>query len=312
MKRSLALPLLLAASFAASLAVGSYPVNLLRPSPLGRAVLLDIRLPRALMAVSAGVALGVSGLILQSVFRNPLVDTYILGVNSGVALGAALGYAFLPALGVPPLAMLFGVAAAAAAYAMARVGGRVTPVTLVLAGIIVSSLLSAMLSIVELLLDTRGLSALVVWLMGSLSSTTWRVAALSLPAVLLLAATAYSLSYRFDLAAMGEDSEALGVNLQAVRGLAVLLSSAMVALVVSFTGIIGWVGLIVPHLARMTVGPSHGEALPAAAAYGAVLMLVADTAVRLSPVEVPVGVATTLAGVPFFAYLLRKTGGGWA
>ena len=310
MKRLL-LAALPAAAFIASLLVGSYPVNPLSPGPLGYTIIVEVRLPRTLMAVSAGIALGVSGLILQSVYRNPLVDTYILGVNSGVALGAAIGYAYLPLLGVPPMALAFGLAAMALTLLIAGAAGRTSPVTLVLAGILVSSLLSAALSVVELLLNPRGLAALVVWLMGSLSGATWEQAAISLPAVSVLAAAAYAASYRLDVAAMGGEEEALGVDLARTRAAAAALASLMAALVVSFTGIIGWVGLIVPHIARMSVGPRHSSAIPAAASYGAALMLVADSVARLFPVDMPVGVLTTLAGVPFFAYLLAKTGGGW-
>lgn len=304
--------LLVAAAFAASLATGSYPVNLLSPDRTGAVVLLEIRLPRSLMAVSAGVALGLSGLVLQSVFKNPLVDTYILGVNSGVALGAAVGFMFLPAVLAPLPAFLLGVAAATASYLLARVGGKLSPVALVLSGIIVSSMLSALLSIAELLLDARGLSALVVWLMGSLAGTTWRQVELSLPLVSLLAALVYLFGYRLDVVSLGEEARALGVDVAAARGAAIAVSALMASVVVSFTGVIGWVGLIVPHLARMSVGPRHRDSVPVAAAYGAALMLAADSAVRLAPVEVPVGVATTLVGVPFFAYLLRRTSGGWA
>ena len=291
--------------------VGSYPTNPLHLDKLARAVIWEIRLPRTLMAVSAGIALSLGGMTLQAVFRNPLVDTYILGVASGVAFGAALAVSFLPSL-MTPLALIFGLLAVSLAYSLARVNGRVSTVSLILGGIIVTALFSALLSLLELLLPSESLSGLVVWLMGSLASSTWERVIYSLPGVLLIGLLVYLLRWKLNAMSLGDEAEILGVNVSLWRGIFVFLSALLASLVISFTGIIGWVGLIVPHTARMLVGPEHSKLIPATISVGITVMVLADVIVRLLPGDVPVGIITTLVGVPFFAYLLRKTGGGWS
>jgi iron complex transport system permease protein len=310
--KKLGLLVLPVASVLLGVFVGSYPTNPLHLDPLAKAVIWEIRLPRTLMAVSAGIALSLGGMTLQAVFRNPLVDTYILGVASGVAFGAALAVAFLPLVGVPPLALTFGLLAVFFAYSLARVNGRVSTVSLVLGGIIVTVLFSALLSLLELLLTSESLSGLVVWLMGSLSSSTWGEVWYSLPGVVAIAVLLYILRWKLNAMSLGEEAELLGVNVSLWRGIFVFLSALMASLVISLTGIIGWVGLIVPHTARMLVGPEHSRLIPATISIGITAMVVADVIVRLLPGDVPVGIVTTLVGVPFFAYLLRKTGGGWS
>ena len=292
--------------------VGSYPTNPLHLTEGAVKIIWDIRLPRTLMGVSAGIALSLGGMTLQAVFRNPLVDTYILGVSSGVALGAAMAVAFLPLAGVAPLALLFGLLAVFLAYWMARINGRVSTVSLILAGIIVTALFSALLSLLELLLPSESLSALVVWLMGSLSNATWETVIYSLPGVVLLAFVLFLLRWNLNAMSLGDEAELLGLNVHLWRGLFVFISALMTTLVVSFTGIIGWVGLMVPHMARMLVGPEHSRLIPATISIGITVMVLADVVVRLLPGDVPVGIITTLVGVPFFGYLLRKTGGGWS
>jgi len=311
MKR-LALVLLPAVAILLGIFVGSYPTNPLHLDGLARAVIWEIRLPRTLMGVSAGIALGLGGMTLQAVFRNPLVDTYILGVSSGVAFGAALAVAFLPFIGIAPLALLFGLLAVFLAYYLARVNGRVSTVSLILGGIIVTALFSALLSLLELLLPSESLSGLVVWLMGSLASSTWKTVTYSLPGVVLIAVLLYLLRWNLNAMSLGDEAEILGLNVSLWRGIFVFLSALLTALVISFTGIIGWVGLIVPHTARMLVGPEHSKLIPATISIGITVMVLADVIVRLLPGDVPVGIITTLVGVPFFAYLLRKTGGGWS
>jgi iron complex transport system permease protein len=291
--------------------VGSYSTNPLHLDQLGKRIIWNIRLPRTLMGISAGMALGLGGMVLQAVFRNPLVDTYILGVSSGVALGAALAVSFLPMAGIAPVALVFGLLAVFIAYSLARVNGRVSTVSLVLAGIIVTSLFSALLALLELLLPSESLSGLVVWLMGSLSTASWKTVGYSLPGVILLAILLYLLRFRLNVMSLGDEAELLGVNVPLWRGVFVFLSALLTVLVISFTGIIGWVGLIVPHTARMLVGPEHSRLIPATISMGITVMVLADVIVRLLPGDIPVGIITTVVGVPFFAYLLRKTGGGW-
>ncbi len=310
--KKIALITLPAVAIVLGIFVGSYPTDPFNLTPGAVVIIKEIRLPRTLMGISAGIALSLGGMTLQAVFRNPLVDTYILGVSSGVALGAAMAVAFLPSASIAPLALLFGLLAVFLAYWMARIQGRVSTISLILAGIIVTALFSAFLSLLELLLPSESLSALVIWLMGSLSGATWEKVLYSLPGVLVLAAFLFLLHFRLNAMSLGEEAELLGVNVPLWRGIFVFLSALMTTLVVSFTGIIGWVGLMVPHMARMLVGPEHSKLIPATISIGITVMVLADIVVRLLPGDVPVGIITTLVGVPFFAYLLRKTGGGWS
>jgi len=309
--RRLLLITLPAVSILLGVFVGSYPTDPFNLTPGAVKIIVDLRLPRTLMGVSAGIALSLAGMTLQAVFRNPLVDTYILGVSSGVALGAAIAVAFLPFAGVAPLALLFGLLAVFLAYWMARINGRVSTVSLILAGIIVAALFSALLSLLELLLPSESLSALVVWLMGSISGATWDWVAYSLPGVLLLALVLFLLRWNLNAMSLGDEAELLGLNVHLWRGIFVFISALMTTLVVSFTGIISWIGLIVPHIARMLVGPEHSKLIPATVSIGITVMIMADVVVRLLLGDVPVGIITTIIGVPFFGYLLRKTGGGW-
>ena len=305
----LALPAisLLAGAFA-----GTYKTSPFHLDPLGRAIILNVRLPRTLMAVSAGVGLSLAGMTFQAIFKNPLVEGSLLGVSSGAAFGAAIGFAFLPHVGITPLALAFGLLAVFLAYSLARACGKASPVSLILGGVIVSSLFSAALSVLLVLLPDEGLSGIVVWMMGSFSGSEWWMVAYSLPAVAAASLVLYLLSFRLDVMSLGEEAEFLGVNLQRWRAIFVFLASAMVACVVAFAGIIGWVGLIVPHVARMLVGPEHGRLVPAVASIGVTTTVAADVFVRILPFDLPVGVVMTLFGVPFFAYLLKKTGGGWS
>ncbi|WP_457751684.1 FecCD family ABC transporter permease [Thermococcus sp.] len=311
MKRQLTLAILPAVAMFLGVFVGSYPTNPFHLDSLARKIIWDIRLPRTLMGISAGIALGLSGMTLQAVFRNPLVDTYILGVASGVAFGAALAVAFFPPA-FTITALILGLLAVFLAYSLARVNGRVSTVSLILGGIIVTALFSALLSLLELLLPSESLSGLVVWLMGSLANSTWKTVGYSLPGVIVIAVLLYLLRWNLNAMSLGDEAEILGLNVSLWRGIFVFLSALLATLVVSFTGIIGWVGLIVPHTARMLTGPEHSKLIPATISIGVTVMVLADVIVRLLPGDIPVGIITTLVGVPFFAYLLRKTGGGWS
>ncbi|QDA32402.1 iron ABC transporter permease [Thermococcus indicus] len=292
--------------------VGSYPTNPFSLDEIGKTIIMNIRLPRTLLAVSAGIGLSLAGMTFQAVFRNPLVEGSLLGVSAGAAVGAALGFAFLPQFGITPLALLFGMVAVGFAYMIARMGGRLTPVSLILGGVIVSALFSAVLSILLILLPNEGLSGIVIWMMGSFSNAEWWMIKYSLPAVSIIGVVIYLLSFKLDVLSLGEEAELLGVNLTLWRTIFVFLASALVACIVSFTGMIGWVGLVVPHIARMIVGPEHSSLTPTVVSIGVTTTVMADVLVRLLPFDVPVGILMTLIGVPFFAYLLKKTGGGWS
>jgi iron complex transport system permease protein len=274
-------------------------------------IVMDIRLPRILVAGLTGAALAGGGAALQAVFRNPLVDPYILGISSGASFGCALGVAFLPQAPLPLLAFAFGVLAVTMAFGIARIadfGDR--QLTLVLAGIIVSALFTALLSMIKFLVDPQRLQAIVFWLLGSFNFADWRAVAIASVGVLAGVLPLLLMRWRFDALSMGEDeARALGVDVTRERTLLIVGATLAAATAVSVSGTIGWIGLIAPHLVRFLVGPSHGRLIPAALAGGAAFTILADTAARsLGPVEIPVGVVTALAGAPFFVFVLRQAG----
>ncbi|MCD6410131.1 MAG: iron ABC transporter permease [Candidatus Verstraetearchaeota archaeon] len=275
-------------------------------------VLFDIRLPRVILAMLVGLALAVSGASLQAIFRNPLVDTCILGISSGAAFGAAITLAFLPEIAVQPMAFFFGLLAVMLAYSMAKVRGEVSTVSLILAGIIVTAFFSAMVSLVKFLVtDPHQLAGIVYWLMGSLSLASWKYVVQVSPLILCGSLFLFLMRWRLNILSMGEEAKLLGVDVNRERFLVIVATAVITAAAVSVAGIIGWVGLIIPHIIRMAVGADNKVLIPLSMSVGAAFLLLADDLARsLTSYEIPVGIITTLGGAPFFIYLLRKTGGG--
>jgi iron complex transport system permease protein len=275
-----------------------------------QAIVLDIRLPRIFLAGFVGIALSGAGVTLQGIFRNPLVDPFILGISAGAALGCALSIGFFPHLPIQLMAFAFGGAAVVLAYAVARTQGEVSRLPLILSGVIISSFLTAMVSIVKFLVDPNKLQSIVFWLMGSFSLSDWRlvgiagigIAAGLLPIVLM--------RWRLNVLSMGEDeAKSLGINVKIDRLVFITGSSLAVSIAVSVSGIIGWVGLMVPHLVRMITGPDHRSLVPLSMAAGASFMIFADTLARgLTDFDIPVGIITAITGAPFFIYLMKRGG----
>jgi len=309
--------------FVAALFLGSYQVpahNVLRAlfggaSQAHRGIVVDVRLPRVLLALLVGAALSASGASLQAVCRNPLVSPYILGLSSGAAFGAALSMTLLPAAFPLQLsAFLFGLLAVAVAYFIARAGDETPTVSLVLAGVITAALFSALLSILQFLTDPHRLSEVVFWMMGSFGRSDWSsVKAVVVPIVGALVAM-FLMRWRLNVLSLGAvEAKSVGMDVEANRGAFIVASTLASASAISVCGIVGWVGLMVPHIVRMLVGPDHKVLLPLCITFGAAFMLAVDTLARcITDYDLPVGIISTLAGVPFFAYLLKKTrGGGW-
>lgn len=276
------------------------------------AVIFHIRLPRIVLALLGGVALAVSGASLQTVFRNPLVDSYILGISAGAGFGAALAIAVLPhTVSIQASAFAFGLLAFFMTYTMAKTRGG-TPITsLVLAGIITSSLFSAGLSLIKFFTDPQRLAGVVTWLMGSLAVTGWGFLSIA-PPILIGLIFLCLMSWRLNVLSMGdEEARALGVNVERERFIVLVMATLMVSSFTSVAGIIGWIGLMVPHMVRMLVKtPDNRVVIPASACIGSTLLLLADDAARcLTTYELPVGVLTTIGGAPFFLYLLKRGGG---
>ncbi len=321
------LGLLLAASVVLSLSVGPFPVSpgiVLRglrglstgvDDATAIRVLLDLRLPRALLGLLAGGALSASGVAFQALLRNPLADPYILGVSGGAAVGALVALLVLPSsssLPVSLFAFLGASLACSAVFLAARRRGGISRERLILMGVVIGAFLNALILMIVALSPPGRIPGAIYWLMGDLSlGTLPRVGGL-VPYVAAGAGALWLLARGMDLMLLG-DEEAFhaGLPVERVKGIVYLAASLLAASVVAVSGLIGFVGLIVPHAARNLVGSGHRRLLPAAFLLGAAFLVLADTLARTASRagELPVGAVTALAGAPFFLYLLRGNGG---
>lgn len=284
-------------------------------SPEVVSLVVQVRLPRALAAAAVGAALAASGAAYQGVFRNPLVNPGLLGVSNGAGFGAALAIVcFGGGAAIYPSAFAFGIIAVAASWWIARVYKSTPMIMLVLGGTIVSSVFSALISLMKYVADSATqLPSIVFWLMGSLASVGfddfWAVAVMAVGCLALVI-----VAWRIDVLSLG-DKEARALGLEPGRAKAVIVVAATLATAgaVCMAGVVGWVGLIIPHIGRMIIGPGNKRLIPASIALGAAFLVVVDTCARcLWASEVPLGILTALIGAPFFVYLLKRTkGSGW-
>jgi len=282
--------------------------------PQASIIVREIRLPRVLLAMLVGAALAVSGTALQALLRNPLADPYVLGISSGAALGAivALWIGGKVAAASPLVAFAGALVTMAWVYLLGRRAGRLASYTLVLAGVITASFLSAVILFVLTLLSTRDVRGIAFWLMGDLSLVTDTQLRVLLPVVAFGVLALYAFAKDLNVMLLGEEEAAhLGVNVARVQTAVYLLASLLTGVAVSVSGAIGYLGLLVPHLGRMVVGNDHRTLLPTAALGGAIVLTLSDTLARtvVAPAELPVGAVTALAGAPVFIYLLRRTAG---
>ena len=279
-------------------------------------VLVEIRFPRILLAAMTGGVLAVSGSGLQAVLRNPLVDPFILGISSGAAFGCALSIAVLPRLPMTVSAFAFGCLATALSWALASAGrrGETSRLNLVLSGVVVSALFNALLSMIKFLAEPMKLQAIVFWLMGSFSLADWAAVRMVAVAGSLGLAPIIALRWQLNVASLGDrEARLLGLDAARVRILVTAASALAVSTAVAASGIIGWVGLMSPHLTRLIVGPDHKSLVVCSMFLGAAFMVAADTLARsVSDYDFPVGVVTAVVGAPFFIYLMRRSqrGGG--
>ncbi len=276
-----------------------------------------VRLPRILAAVLVGFGLSVSGAALQGLFRNPLVDPGIVGVTAGAGFGGTLAILLdINGAGLLALSFLCGIGSVIVVRALATVKGRTSILTLVLAGVVVSAFFEAAISIAKLLADPhQKLPAITYWLMGSLASTSyWDLLLLGI-AIIPAALVIYLLRFQINIVSLGEDkARALGSPVALVQWTVLVATACISAGVVATSGMIGWVGLIVPHVARVLVGADHRRLLPVAGLLGGIYMLGVDNVARTASVaEIPIGIITALVGVPVFAVILRRvhSKGGW-
>jgi iron complex transport system permease protein len=280
-------------------------------------VLFEVRLPRVFAAVLVGAAIAAAGAAYQTLFRNPLVSPDILGVSTGAGLGAVLGiFLSLPVAGIQLSAFVVGLATVGLVYAIASmVHGREPILVLVLAGVVVGSLAGAVISLLKILADPYDqLPAIVFWLLGSLSAIRKGEVWAAAPLVLLGLVPLVLLRWRINVLSLGdEEAKALGVEAGRLRLLVVGAATLMTASVVAISGVIGWVGLVIPHIARMLVGPSFDRLLPTAMLLGASYLLLVDTLARtIARIEVPIGILTAVIGAPFFLWLLARGREGWS
>ncbi|KAB0679137.1 iron ABC transporter permease [Aureimonas leprariae] len=276
-----------------------------------RSVIFNVRLPRVLTALFAGSGLALAGAALQGVFRNPLVGPQIVGVSSGAAFGGVLAILLgLSHGGLLAGAFAFGLLALVLVYALNSFVARRNILALVLAGVVVSGFFGALVSLVQFLADTEDkLPTMVFWLLGSFATANMEKALLVAGPVLVGGALLLALRWRIDILSLGDESAAaLGLDVARLRWFVLALVALIVSAQVAVSGIVGWVGLVVPHVARMLVGPGHRRMLPASLLLGATFLLVVDDAARtLSGTEIPLGILTALIGTPVFAILLRRS-----
>lgn len=320
---ALLLLLLLAVAVASGLLLGAAslsPTEVWRAltgqevGPAARTIVLSLRLPRVAAAAFTGVALTISGTLFQALLRNPLAEPYLLGVSSGAALGAVLALTVfggvLGYVGTVGFALAGGLAAIAIVFRVALSVGRLDTHILILAGVVVAAFFGAGVMLVLSLAEPDATRAAVLWTMGSLERAGWESTGTLALAAVAGGASAFALSRHLNALALGEEAAAyLGARVEVVRRSAYFIASLLAAVAVSTAGVIGFVGLVIPHAARMIWGSDHRHLLPLGALGGAAALVLADTLARvaLRPLELPVGVVTALLGVPFFLVLLRRS-----
>ena len=282
---------------------------------IARRLVLDVRLPRVLAAMLIGAGLAVTGAVFQGIFTNPLVDSGLLGVTAGAGFGAALVMLVGgDGLMVQAAAFAFGLLAVTMAFLGSRLYRTAPTIVLTLMGILIGSFFASLTSLLKYLADPLDtLPSITFWLLGGLTGVGWR--SLPLLAGLTVTGAAFFLlvRWRLNVLSLGDaEATALGMNPQRMKILLIVASTLVTAVAVSVGGVIGWVGLVIPHAARMLVGPDHLRLIPMALALGASFLLTIDTVSRsLLPSEVPLGVLTGLIGVPLLIVLLRRQGAGW-
>lgn len=311
---------------AASLGVGesfrtilSQVLPITEASDFAETIVLQLRLPRILMAVITGLSLGVAGAVMQGVLRNPLVSPYTLGLSAGAACGAGIAIA----LGVGIFgsgrylivgnAFIFSLLTMMLVFGISRIRGTSIE-TLILGGVALGYLFSATISTLKYISDAEALHEIVFWLMGGLYTARWEIVLTLFPVTIILIVLAMRYSWDLNVMSSGDEVAAsLGVKVSRVRITSLTLSALLTASVIAFTGIIGFIGLVSPHICRAILGSDHRFLIPASGLMGALVLLVSDTVCRtiIQPTEIPVGILTSFIGVPFFLYLLTRKRRRW-
>ncbi|BBL67547.1 cobalamin import system permease BtuC [Methanoculleus chikugoensis] len=294
-------------SMAAAVALGPSGISFgsLFTSDNAWMILWEIRVPRVIAAALVGCGLAVAGTAMQALFRNPMADPYIIGTSSGGALGATLAIVLFAGTGRPVLAFAGAIGATFAVYFIARRGGKIPVETLLLSGVALATLLSALLSFL-MYTAGRSLHQIMFWLMGGFWNIAWNDVGVALP-ILIGGAGIYLFARDLNILALNEeDATHLGVNVERTKLILLALSAFVTGIAVAVAGSIGFIGLITPHVMRLIVGPDHRFLFPAAALAGAILLVWADALTRTFTSDMPVGILTACFGAPFFIYLLRS------
>ena len=280
-------------------------------------VVLSVRLPRIIMAAAVGAGLACVGVCLQAMFANPLVSSHILGVSYSSGFGAALGILLSSNYFIiQGLSLMFGFIGMGTTYAMSRgKDGRTSTISLVLSGVVVGAVFEALTSFIKYIADPeQKLPAITYWLMGSLSGSSMNDVWKAVPVIVVAVFVLWLVRWKLNVLSLREDEAiSLGVNIKSLRMLVIIATTLIVSISVSFCGVISFVGLAVPHFARMIVGNDHKHLIPACILIGSIFLIIIDTTARsLTASEIPLSILTALIGAPIFALLLRKTGGGWS
>ena len=312
-RRALLLALSVPALFAVSAMLGPSGVGLPDTATVSGRAILDLRLGRFFMGMLVGAALSTSGTVFQAILRNPLAEPYVLGVSGGAGLGAAMsiliGGAFLGAVGLPLTAFAFALITLFAVYAIANQGGVPSVYSLILSGVIVSAICSSVIMFLVSTADIDGMHTVVWWMLGNLQPSSWSEQLVSLLIIAAAAGALWLLAPALNVLTLGREmAHYQGLDAGFVTISSLLLSTMLAATAVSMGGMIGFVGLIVPHVMRALFGPDHRWLIPASAIGGGAFLVLCDALARtlMAPVEIPVGVVTALAGGPFFLIVLRK------
>ncbi|MEK4760432.1 iron ABC transporter permease [Viridibacillus sp. FSL E2-0187] len=284
-------------------------------SQMEETVVMKIRLPRILLAMLIGGGLSIAGAAFQSMFANPLVSPDILGVSAGAGFGASLGILIIGhGFTTQIFALMMGILAILFTFIISGMKKNMPIFMMVLAGVVTSALFQALISLVKFVSDPEEkLPSITYWLMGSLGTASYKDLWVAGPLILIGIIILYALRWRMNILSLSdEEARSLGVSTTKLKWLVIFAATLITASAVSISGIIGWVGLIIPHIARMIVGSNNQYVLPASVSIGAMYLLVIDTLARsITATEIPLSILTAIVGAPFFAILLRKTGGGW-
>lgn len=309
---------------------GAYPLTLsgmgrtiarwwagLTPDSFEERVLLNIRGPRVISGLAVGATLAAAGVVYQGLFRNPLVSPDVLGVSAGAGLGAVFGiFLSLPLMAIQITAFVAGLATVGLVYLVAAtVRGRDPTLVLVLGGVVVGALAGAAISLLKILADPYDqLPAITFWLLGSLASIRGNDIISALPVILIGLVPLVLLRWRINALSLGDDeAKTLGLDAGRLRFIVIAAATLVTASVVAIAGVIGWVGLVIPHIARMLVGPNFSRLLPASMLIGASYLVLVDTLARsIGRIEVPLGILTAVVGAPFFLWLLWRGRHGWS